>query len=84
MTIASLPAQRWMFHPGPAPGPYTRVMNGLVFLGLVLAVVTLVLVLLNARDRRRAGAIAAVLGACPAGLRGSIPSTGGDRCCRDA
>jgi hypothetical protein len=47
-------------------------MNGLVFLGLVLAVVTLVLMLLNARDRRRAGAIAAVLGACPAGLRGSI------------
>ncbi len=72
MTIASLPAKRWTFHPGAAPGPYTRVMNGLAFLGLVVAVVALVLVLLNARDRRQAGAIAAVLGACPAALRGSM------------
>lgn len=71
MTIAFLPAKRWTFHPGAAPGPYTHVMNGLAF-GLVLAVVALVLVRLNARDRRRAGAIAAVVGACPAALRGSI------------
>jgi hypothetical protein len=72
VTIAFLPAKRWTFHPGAAPGPYTHVMNGLAFLGLVLAVVALVLVRLNARDRRRAGAIAAVVGACPAALRGSI------------
>ena len=47
-------------------------MNGLIFLGLVMGSVVLVLGLLNARDRRRARAIADVLGACPATLRGSI------------
>jgi hypothetical protein len=72
VTIAFLPAKRWTFHPGAAPGPYTHMMNGLAFLGFVLAVVVLVLVRLNARDRRRAEAIAAVVGACPAALRGSI------------
>ena len=47
-------------------------MNGLIFLGLVMGSVVLVLGLLNARDRRRARAIADVLGACPATRRGSI------------
>jgi hypothetical protein len=47
-------------------------MNGLAFLGLELAAVALVLVLLNARDRRRARTIVAVLGACPPALRGSV------------
>jgi hypothetical protein len=72
VTIAFLPAKRWTFHPGVAPGPYTHVMNGLAFLGFVMGTGALVLVLLNVRDRRRAGAIAAVLGTCPAALRGSI------------
>ena len=47
-------------------------MNGLGFVGLELSVIALVLALLNARDRRRARAITAVLCACPAILRRSI------------
>jgi hypothetical protein len=55
-----------------AAGAYTFMMNGPGFVALELAMVVLVLALLNARDRRRERAIAAVLGACPAVLRGSI------------
>jgi hypothetical protein len=47
-------------------------MNGLAFMALELAVVALVLVLLNARDRRRDRATAAVLDACPRHLRSAI------------
>ena len=47
-------------------------MSGLVFVGLELAVISLVLALLNARDRRCARAIAAVLCASPPALRSSI------------
>jgi hypothetical protein len=57
-------------------------MSGLGFAGLELGVIALVLGLLNARDRRRARAIAAVLGACPPALRGAVASTRGDRSCR--
>jgi len=47
-------------------------MSGLGFAGLELGVIALVLGLLNARDRRRARAIAAVLGACLPALRGAV------------
>ena len=47
-------------------------MNGLWFIALELGAVGLVLVLLNARDRRRDRAVAAVLEACPRRLRGAI------------
>jgi hypothetical protein len=42
------------------------------FVGFELAVISLLLALLNARDRRRARAMAAVLCASPPALRGSI------------
>lgn len=45
---------------------------GPLIVALELALVGLILVLLNARDHRRARAIAAVLGACPAAWRGSV------------
>ena len=47
-------------------------MNGLGVMVIQLAALGLVLVLLNARDRRRARAVAAVLAACPRPLRGAI------------
>ncbi len=47
-------------------------MSGLGFVGLELAVISLLVALLNARDRRCGRAIAAVLSASPLALRGSI------------
>ena len=47
-------------------------MSGFAFMALELALVALPLVLLNARDRRRDRAVAAVLDACPRSLRAAI------------
>ena len=47
-------------------------MSGLACLVLALAAMALPLVLLNARDRRRDRAVAAVLDACPRALRSAI------------
>ena len=44
----------------------------IVALGLQIALLALTFALLNARDRRRDGAIAAVTAACPRPLRGSL------------
>jgi hypothetical protein len=45
---------------------------GPLVVALELTLVGLILVLLNARDHRRARAIAAVLSACPSAWRGSL------------
>ncbi len=47
-------------------------MNGFVCMAVELGMVALLLVLLNARDRRRDRAIAAILDACPRPLREAI------------
>ena len=47
-------------------------MAGLAFLVLEVGLFALVLFLLNARDRRRDRAVAAILCACPASLRASV------------
>jgi hypothetical protein len=45
---------------------------GLAFIVLEIGMIALLLVLLNARDRRRARALEAAFGACPTSLRSSI------------
>jgi len=47
-------------------------VNGFVMLALECALVALVPIVLNARDRRRDRAIAAIVGACPLSWRSSI------------
>ena len=47
-------------------------MNGLWVMALEIAAVALLLVLLNARGRRRDRAVGAVVGACPRALQESI------------